>query len=90
MSLAVSAATLTVLPDHASGPIEIVQRQGDRLEFVAGKALRPGTLIRVESGSLLWFAEVIALAAQQSNFRILARVEHWFDRSKTAARFATA
>ena len=82
MSLVVSGATVTVLPGHAAGPIELVQRTGKRLEFVAQERMLPGALIRIESGALLLFGEVIAAFQETGSFRILAEVEHLLDRAK--------
>lgn len=81
MSLTVSGATVTVLPDCPASPIEILNRDGSRLEFVAEASVAAGALIRVESGDLLWFAEVLASAPAAGGYRILANVEQGLNRA---------
>jgi len=81
VNLTGSDATVTVLPDCPASPIEILNRNGSRLEFVARAAVAAGALIRVESGNLLWFAEVLASAPAAGGYRILANVEQGLNRA---------
>jgi hypothetical protein len=74
-------ATLTVLPDSPSTPIDIVRCAGSQFEFASEQALQPGTLIRLDLGEMLWFAEVTSCTGSVRNFLISAHVEHTLDRS---------
>lgn len=74
-------ATVTVLPDCPAGSVEILNRTGSRLEFAAATPFVPGSLIRLEAGDLLWFAEVLASSASAGGFRILANVEQGLNRA---------
>jgi hypothetical protein len=74
-------ATVTLLPDCPAVPIEILNRTGSRLEFVSAKSFAPGSLIRVESGDVLLFAEVLASTQAAGAFRILANVEQGLNRA---------
>jgi hypothetical protein len=74
-------ATVTELPDRPAGSIEILNRTGSRLEFSAATSFAPGSLIRVESGDLLWFAEVLASSPATVGFHVLANVEQGLNRA---------
>jgi hypothetical protein len=73
-------ATMTVLPDSRSIPIEITQYAHGYFSFSMADNIAAGTVIRVDSGEMLWFAEATSCTSKAGHYRIAAHIEHSLNR----------